>query len=214
VVGKTSNPAAGRKHKDSWEVTMRDPSLSAADDGRLVQDIISGKDTAFVELYERYERRIYYFALKRTSDPLDAEDVTQEVFLQVFRGLAKFEGRSTLLTWMFGIAHKQICRRYRSRRMAYVSFDTDEVNQLPSAETPADRATDFARILRNCVRVLDEKVPEQQREVFEQRYIKNRSTLEIAQNLGKSQQAIKISIFRARHTLMDYNRKAASVLSA
>lgn len=193
---------------------MRDPSLSAADDGRLVQDIISGKDTAFVELYERYERRIYYFALKRTSDPLDAEDVTQEVFLQVFRGLAKFEGRSTLLTWMFGIAHKQICRRYRSRRMAYVSFDTDEVNQLPSAETPADRATDFARILRNCVRVLDEKVPEQQREVFEQRYIKNRSTLEIAQNLGKSQQAIKISIFRARHTLMDYNRKAASVLSA
>lgn len=193
---------------------MRDPNLCAADDVRLVQDIISGKDTAFVELYERYERRIYYFALKRTSDPLDAEDVTQEVFLQVFRGLAKFEGRSTLLTWMFGIAHKQICRRYRSRRMAYVSFDTDEVNQLPSAETPADRATDFARILRNCVRVLDEKVPEQQRDVFEQRYIKNRSTREIAQNLGKSQQAIKISIFRTRHTLMDHNRKAASVLSA
>ena len=42
-------------------------------------------DEAFIELHERYERRIYFFALKRMSDSSDAEDVTQEVFLQVTR---------------------------------------------------------------------------------------------------------------------------------
>ncbi|MCP5041040.1 MAG: RNA polymerase sigma factor [bacterium] len=193
---------------------MRSQNPTAADDARLVRDILAGEDAAFVELYERYERRIYFFALKRMSDPSDAEDVTQEVFLQVFRGLSKFEGRSTLLTWMFGIAHNQICRRYRRRRPICASLDSDEVDRLSCDETPADQQIDFVRILRNCSRVLEEKVPQQQREAFEQRYIENRSTREIAENMGKSPQAIKISLFRTRRTLADNNRKLPQVLSA
>lgn len=195
-------------------MTVRRETPTAADDTRLVAEILAGKDAAFAELYERYERRIYFFALKRMSDPSDAEDVTQEVFLQVFRGLAKFEGRSSLLTWMFGIAHNQICRRYRRQRPISISLDSAEVDRLSSNETPADRRTDFVRILRNCSRVLDEKVPEQQREAFEQRYIENRSTREIAEEMGKSPQAIKISLFRTRRTLAENNRKLPSVLSA
>ncbi len=193
---------------------MKNLPTTAEDDARLVREILAGRDEAFAELYERYERRIYYFALKRMSDPEDAEDVTQEVFLQVHRGLAKFEGRSTLLTWMFGIAHNQICRRYRRKRPISISIDSEEVDRLASDETPADQKTDFVRILRNCSRVLDEKVPEQQREAFEQRYIENRSTRDIARNMGKSPQAIKISLFRTRRTLAEHNRKLPSVLSA
>lgn len=189
-------------------------TAAPGEDARLVNEILAGNNAAFVELHERYERRIYFFALKRMSDPSDAEDVTQEVFLQVFRGLPKFEGRSSLLTWMFGIAHNQICRRFRRRRPMVTSLDNNEVNALASDETPADRRTDFVRILRNCSRVLEEKVPEQQREAFELRYIENRSTQEIAKEMGKSQQAIKISLFRTRKTLNDTNRKLPSVLSA
>lgn len=189
-------------------------TAAPGEDARLVKEILAGNDAAFVELHERYERRIYFFALKRMSDPSDAEDVTQEVFLQVFRGLAKFEGRSSLLTWMFGIAHNQICRRFRRRRPMVTSLDNNEVNALASDETPADQRTDFVRILRNCSRVLEEKVPEQQREAFELRYIENRSTRDIAKEMGKSQQAVKISLFRTRKTLYDNNRKLPSILSA
>lgn len=189
-------------------------TASPQDDARLVREILAGKDEAFIELHERYERRIYFFALKRMSDSSDAEDVTQEVFLQVYRGLSKFEGRSSLLTWMFGIAHNQVCRRYRRRRPMVQSLESDEVNELASGETPADQRTDFVRILRNCGRVLQEKVPEQQRKAFELRYIENQSTREIAENMGKSPQAIKISLFRTRRTLSDNNRKLPSVLSA
>ncbi|MFT5441125.1 MAG: RNA polymerase sigma-70 factor (ECF subfamily) [Myxococcota bacterium] len=189
-------------------------TAAPGEDARLVKEILAGNDAAFVELHERYERRIYFFALKRMSDPSDAEDVTQEVFLQVFRGLVKFEGRSSLLTWMFGIAHNQICRRFRRRRPMVTSLDNNEVNALASDETPADQRTDFVRILRNCSRVLEEKVPEQQREAFELRYIENRSTRDIAKEMGKSQQAVKISLFRTRKTLYDNNRKLPSILSA
>lgn len=195
-------------------MTIERAKTNPENDARLVREILAGNDSAFVELHELYERRIYFFALKRMSDPSDAEDVTQEVFLQVFRGLAKFEGRSTLLTWMFGIAHNQICRRYRRRNAMVQSLDSDELNALDSGETPADQRTDFVRILRNCSRVLEEKVPEQQREAFELRYLENKSTREIAQEMGKSPQAVKISLFRTRRTLAENNRKLPSVLSA
>lgn len=195
-------------------MTIERVAASPEDDAALVGAILADNEAAFVELYERYERRIYFFALKRLGDPADAEDITQEVFLQVFRGLAKFEGRSTLLTWMFGIAHNQICRRYRRRHPALQSLDNDEVNAIASGETPADQRTDFVRILRNCSRVLEEKVPEQQREAFELRYLDNKSTREIAEEMGKTPQAIKISLFRTRRTLAESNRKLPSVLSA
>ena len=140
--------------------------LEEVDDDRLIREILAGKESAFDELCRHYERRIYFFALKRLRNPADAEDVTQEIFLQVFRVLAKFEGRSSLLTWMFGIAHNQICRRYRRRRPVVLSIDSEEVAALDSGETPADRKTDFVRILRNCSRVLAAKVPDQQRDPF------------------------------------------------
>ena len=190
----------------STERTPTNPEI----DARLVREILAGNDSAFVELHDLYERRIYFFALKRMSDPSDAEDVT----LQVFRGLDKFEGRSSLLTWMFGIAHNQICRRYRRRQAMLHTLDSEEVNGIASGETPADQRTDFVRILRNCSRVLEEKVPEQQREAFELRYLENLSTREIAQEMGKSPQAVKISLFRTRRTLAENNRKLPSVLSA
>jgi RNA polymerase sigma-70 factor (ECF subfamily) len=184
------------------------------DDARLVQEILAGNESAFIELHERYERRIYYFALKRMKDSSDAEDITQEVFLQIHRGLAKFEGRSTLLTWIFGIAHNQICRHYRKKRPVSLSLDTDEIDTLASGDIPADRRMDFVRILRNCSRVLDEKVSEKQREAFDLRYIDNYSMREIAETMGKSPQAIKISLYRTRRTLADHSPKLQAVLSA
>jgi RNA polymerase sigma-70 factor (ECF subfamily) len=195
-------------------MAMERTPTNPENEARLMREILAGNDAAFVELHELYERRIYFFALKRMRDPSDAEDVTQEVFLQVFRGLAKFEGRSSMLSWMFGIAHNQICRRYRKRNAKIQSLQSDEVNALDSGETPADQRTDFVRILRNCSRVLKEKVPDQQRETFELRYLENKSTREIAQKLGRSPQAVKISLFRTRRTLAENNRKLSSVLSA
>ena len=69
---------------------MEGPTPVQPSDAALIQGILAGESEAFAELHQKYERRIYYFALKRMRDPFDAEDVTQEVFLQVFRCLGRF----------------------------------------------------------------------------------------------------------------------------
>ncbi|MGH0035183.1 MAG: RNA polymerase sigma factor [Myxococcota bacterium] len=167
----------------------------------LVAGVIAGHEGAFDTLYGRYRDRIYRFSVKRLRDAAEAEDVTQEVFLQVHRCLPSFEGRSSLLTWMFGIAHNQVCRRFRRQRPPMVSMDDSPSFELPAAEVSADRRIDAARILDRCQEVLEEEVSATQRMVFHLRYAENRSTRDIAEKLGKSNQAVKIGLFRSRRAL-------------
>ena len=88
-----------------------DPAVAERrrEDRQLVDDILAGVDGSFERLHELYATRLYRFAVKRLGDATEAEDVVQDVFLEVHRCLASLEGRSALLTWMFGIAHHQPC---------------------------------------------------------------------------------------------------------
>lgn len=198
--------------KSRVDETAATKSGVSREDAEVVQRILEGDAAGFDTLYSKYERRIYFFALKRLGNPFDAEDVTQEVFLQVLRGLHKFEGRSTLLTWMFGIAHNQVCRRFRRVGPDRVSLDSEEICNLSGDVLPVDERIDFVRILRNCSRIVEEKVTPQQQEAFTLRYIENHSTKQIAEEMGKSAQAIKISLYRTRKTLANHNRDLQLIL--
>ena len=95
-----------------------------------------------------------------------------------------------------------------------VPLNAPEVDSISAHQSPVDCRVDAVRILRNCGRLLDERVPDQQREVFDLRYIENCSMREIADVTGKSPQAVKISLFRTRRTLADHNHNLHAVLSA
>lgn len=168
---------------------------------KLARAIAAGEEGAFERLHGAYRARVYAFALKRTRDPAEADDICQDVFVQVFRCIGSFEGRSTLLTWLFGITHHQICRRLRKRRLESQSLDAPGVAEVAGPSVPADRQVDAARLLDACHGVLAERVSEAQREIFELRYGHSHSIAEIAHMLGKSRQAVKISLFRSRRTL-------------
>lgn len=182
-------------------------------DDDLVQGILFGNEDCFTVLYQRYRGRIYGFALKRLADAAEAEDVTQEVFLQVHRSLASYEGRSTLLTWLFGIAHNQVCRRFRRKSAPMVSLDDSDALELRSPDCLPDRRLEAARVLRRCVEVADHELSPAQRKVFHLKYAENRSTRSIAKHLGKSNQAVKISLFRSRRTLSQHTPNVESVLT-
>ena len=184
------------------------------EDQDLIQGILLGYEKCFEVLHERYRGRIYGFALKRLADPAEAEDVTQEVFLQVHRSLASYQGRSTLLTWMFGIAHNQVCRRFRRKTPSMVSIDDSEAVELRSGQCPPDRQVEASRVLRTCIDVAENELSEAQRTVFFLKYAENRSTRSIAEHLGKSTQAVKISLFRSRRTLNKHTPNAEVVLAA
>ena len=184
------------------------------EDQDLIQGILLGYEECFEALHERYRGRIYGFALKRLADPAEAEDVAQEVFLQVHRSLASYQGRSTLLTWMFGIAHNQVCRRFRRKTPSMVSIDDSEAVELRSGQCPPDRQVEASRVLRTCIDIAENELSEAQRTVFFLKYAENRSTRSIAEHLGKSTQAVKISLFRSRRTLNKHTPNAEVVLAA
>jgi RNA polymerase sigma-70 factor (ECF subfamily) len=167
----------------------------------LVNGILAGDDRCFNALYARHRGRIFGFALNRLGDASEAEDVTQEVFLQVHRSLPSFEGRSSLLTWMFGIAHNQVCRRFRRKTPPLLSLDDSEAASLPSEIAPTDRRVEAQRLLRHCGKIVETELSPAQREIFYLRYAKSGTHSVIAEQLGKSNQAIKISLFRSRKTL-------------
>jgi RNA polymerase sigma-70 factor (ECF subfamily) len=170
-------------------------------DRELVRLILEGEGEAFQRLHELYSQRIYRFAVKRLGDAAEAEDVVQDTFLEVHRCLASWQGRSSLLTWMFGIAHHQLCRRFRKKTPIGVPIEQLEPAAPLAPEVPGERRLDAARVIWICANALDEDVSDTQRHIFNLYYGENRPTKQIAKDLGKSNQAVKISLFRTRRAM-------------
>jgi RNA polymerase sigma-70 factor, ECF subfamily len=118
--------------------TVDDPSGPAAPSGAADHELIAraqgGDEEAFAGLYNHYSRRVYSLCLRMTGDPHDAEDLTQEVFLLVFRKLASFRGEAAFSTWLHRIALNAVLMRVRRKRLVSVSLEEPEPhNQEPAA---------------------------------------------------------------------------------
>jgi RNA polymerase sigma-70 factor, ECF subfamily len=105
-----------------------------SEDGSLVAAILQGDDDAFTTLIDRYHPSLIRMATLFVRDRHIAEEVAQETWIGVLRGLDRFEGRSTFRTWLFGILANQAKRRgERERRI--IPFSA--LSQLPDGDDPA-----------------------------------------------------------------------------
>ncbi len=179
-----------------------DPSIS-------IEALRRGDRQEFARLVDHYSPLIYRLALKMLGDEQDAEDVLQNTFLQAFRHLNEFEGRSTLSTWLYRIAANEALMLLRKRRP-----ETALTDSLPEEE-PLEEPTQFidwcclpeeellsaegrAR-LEAAIRLL----PETLRVVFLLRDIEGLSIQETSQALGLSETAVKTRLLRARLRLRE-----------
>lgn len=166
-----------------------------------VRRVLAGDQRAFSEIYGDFAPRVRGYILRRVDDPPEAEDLTQETFVQLYRSLASFEGRSSLLTWTFGIAHNVCSRHYRDcSRWMIGSRNARDLDDHPVAATIEQRI-DAARLLERCDQKLEKARRPGHREIFHLRYGKNQSIRSIAESLGKSRDAVKLSLRRSRTTL-------------
>jgi RNA polymerase sigma-70 factor (ECF subfamily) len=172
-------------------------------DAELVAHILAGSSEHFEMLYESYFPRVYRFALKRLGDPAEAEDVTQEVFFTVFNKLESFEGKSTLLVWIFGITRNTVNRRFRKARPRMGSLDaygaTAALDQTPAT----DRVVDVRRALDRCEAVIEKDLTPLQRRIFHLKHLRRQPVRGIAVALGKSEDAIKANLYRVRRAISD-----------
>jgi RNA polymerase sigma-70 factor (ECF subfamily) len=155
---------------------------------------------------------VFAFCLRRIGERSEAEDVAQETFVQLYRSLGNFEGRSSLLTWTFGIAHN-VCSRYfrHCSRWMIGHRDASEVEEHPIDAT-TERRIDAARTLARCEEVLTSARKSDHHEIFRLRYAERLPIRSIAERVGKSNEAVKVSLRRSRVAISNGVPELASVL--
>ena len=99
------------------------PTAQRKADADLVQRAREGDETAFATLFNAHKAKIYSLCLRMTSNTAEAEDLTQDAFLQVFRKLATFRGDSALSTWLYRVAVNTVLMHFRKKGLRQVSLD-------------------------------------------------------------------------------------------
>ncbi len=168
----------------------------------LVAAILAGDSDRFDELYDRYHNRVFGFALRRVGCAADAEDITQEVFLQVHRSIASYRGRASLATWIFGIAHNVTCRHFRGKGAHTVSLDTSEATSRLSTAPFPERKLDAERAVSRCTETLKRARTPEHLEIFRMFYGLGKPLRAIAKSTGKPTDSVKDSLRRSRNLLL------------
>jgi RNA polymerase sigma-70 factor (ECF subfamily) len=173
-------------------------ATQATTDEALLESIAAGGRTAMHTLYSRHHMRVYRFILRMVRDATTAEDLTSQVFLDVWRAANQFQGRSQVSTWLLSIARFKALTALRQRK--HEDIDQDEMLEIADkAETPEaclDRSTTSA-ILRACVA----KLSPAHREIIDLVYYHEKSVEEAGLIIGIPQSTVKTRMFYARKQL-------------
>jgi RNA polymerase sigma-70 factor (ECF subfamily) len=174
-----------------------------AHDVALVERHRCGDLHAFDEVYARFGEMVYNLALRLASNREEAADLTQEIFLRIYRHLGSFGGRSTLKTWVFRIAINH-CRDRLSRHYpAMQSIDNDSEEGGVSIADPGRGPEDLAVAADEGRRVAEglSRIPPVFREAVVLRDLEGLSYEEIAEVLGVRVGTVRSRIARGREQL-------------
>jgi len=180
-------------------------AIDEAYERRLLERIQAGDKSACGECVDLHSAGVYRLALRMVSAPEEAEDIVQETFLNAFRTIDTFEGRSRLSTWLYRIAYNTALMRLRKKQPLYVSIDPpavedeEEVTPVQLFDWCCLPEDDFqSSEARNELERAITELPETLRAVFILRELEGLSTEETAQVLNVSVSNVKVRLHRAR----------------
>ena len=173
----------------------------------MVAQLQQGSEAAFRNLVERYQDRIYRTVLSLLRSPEEAEDVAQEVFMEVYQTIGRFRGDAALSTWLYRLATSRALKnRQKARakkRFAYftglLGFGNDVLHEVPDHAHPLAllEGQQQLRLLFDHIA----RLPDQQQVAFSLRHEQELSYEEIAAVLTTTVPAVESLLFRARQTL-------------
>ncbi|NIW25012.1 MAG: sigma-70 family RNA polymerase sigma factor [Gammaproteobacteria bacterium] len=163
--------------------------MSSAERDTWIQEAQRGDVAAFERLYRAHADQIYGLCLRMTADPATAEDCTQNAFIQAWRQLEQFQGRSGFGTWLHRIAVNEVLMM--RRRQAPEAFGVEVEGAGP--DSPAEVGLDLETAIA--------ELPEQARHIFVLRAVYGHSHEEIAELLGLVSGTVRAHYHRARQAL-------------
>lgn len=160
-----------------------------------ITQIAHGDKAALAALYRAMEKPLFRFILSRLNDPFESSDILHDVFMEVWRSAGRFEGRSKVQTWIFGIAYRKVIDLHRKRGRQVL---TDEVPEIidEDANTEACLASgQEAEHVRHCLKTLKDD----HRSAISLAFYEDMAYAEVA---GVPEGTIKTRIFHAKKLLL------------
>lgn len=180
------------------DVPLTDAQLRSLSEPELLDAVRAGRREAFDLIVERHRRSVYQICYRFMGTHEDASDLSQDVFLRAYRGLARFKGNSALGTWLYRIAVNTCLNRVAVKTPPSEPLDAREHVDTRS-ESPSERVLRDERAVR--VRAAVARLPRKQRAALVLRTYQELSHQEIARVLGTSVGAAKANVFHALQNL-------------
>ena len=161
-------------------------------DAEIIGLVASRDRRAFDELYDRYAQIIFNLCIRILKKETDAQDVMQEIFVQVWRDAGRFDpGRASVKTWLFTIARSRSLDRYRSRKAVETRIEgsEDDLSNLPIGKDLQESS-----VTQQYVHHALSQLSGEQRLVLELSYYEGLTQEEIAEQLGEPLGTIKSRI--------------------
>lgn len=195
VISATATNLIPARQENSCDVSERS----------IVQRAQAGDEQAFAALFQRHKKRVYSVCLLMTKDVAEAEDLTQEAFLQVFRAIGSFRGDAAFSTWLYRVAVNTVLMKLRRKSPQALSLDEPVSRDAPSLRRDfgkRDQALSGA-IDRIALRRAIRELPEGCRLIFEMHEVEGYQHHEIARLLGCSIGNSKSQLHKAKFKLQE-----------
>lgn len=172
--------------------------MSDKDLSNLLARVADGDRKALDDLYRSLETPLYRFIRSRLNDPFEASDVLHDVFLEIWRGAAKFEGRSTVKTWAFGIAYRKVIDVFRKSTRVDVTDDVPEMEDVDPTAEACLLSAERNEHLKHCLGTLSSD----HRSAVELAFFEDLGYREIAEIVDAPEGTIKTRVFHAKKLLL------------
>jgi RNA polymerase sigma-70 factor (ECF subfamily) len=186
---------------------IKDVTLSS--DFDLTKAAAQGNMAAFEEVYQRHHRRVYSICLRMLQNATEAEDLTQDVFIQLYRKIGSFRGDSAFTTWLHRLTVNQVLMHFRKRNVKFEK--TTEEGETPvqvvgGTENPRKMPVVDKIAIENAI----EQLPKGYRNVFVLHDVEGYEHEEVAKILGCSVGTSKSQLHKARLKLRKLLQKKAN----
>ena len=172
------------------------------DEQALIQRCRGGDDGAFGELVEQYKNLVYGLVYRLVADRSQADDLAQEVFLRVYRGLPYFRAESRLSTWIYRIV-QNVCFETRAKRPANLSLDERLDEGRPRFEPGGPDGVFASLELRDRLEKAMKQLPDQYRFLIAAHYLNGVQYEALAASLDIPLGTVKTHLYRAKRRLRE-----------
>jgi RNA polymerase sigma-70 factor, ECF subfamily len=187
---------------------LTDPRQAQAgiSEAEAIEKAKQGDAQAFEVLYNLHKRRVYSLCLRMTANAAEADDLTQEAFLQLYRKIATFRGESAFSTWLHRLAVNVVLMRLRKKGLSVVPIEetTETEEEAPKKDLGAEDTRLAASIDRLQLQRAIERLPPGYRSIFVLHDVEGYEHNEIAELVGCSIGNSKSQLHKARLKLREF----------